>query len=290
MVRNKCITKTDSTKRELEAHGSISFPIAIYNEDLSIEKVGVHWHEELEFIVVTEGLLIVHIDTEEVTLNVGEAIFINSGHLHSAEGNSKLKSLVFHHSLVGPENSVFFQEIIFPFIDNEKLSYLIMNNKSAWQDEVIKKMMKAYDCILNESYDYQNEARFYITRALRLINENNKTTQIIKKHDEITYKRIKQVLHYIDDNLSEEITIDELSKLIAVSESVLLKSFKQTVGTSPINYVQKKRIDKARYLIITTDKKISDIASECGFNDMSYFAKQFKKLVGVNPKEYKKER
>ena len=55
-----------------------------------------------------------------------------------------------------------------------------------------------------------------------------------------------------------------------------------------MQYVIKKRIDRARYLIITTDKKISTIASECGFNDMSYFAKQFKRIVGISPKEYKK--
>lgn len=66
MVNYRCVTKTDSTKRELEAHGSILFPIACYDEDLSIEMVGVHWHEEIEFIIVTE----------EVKLNIGEAIFI----------------------------------------------------------------------------------------------------------------------------------------------------------------------------------------------------------------------
>ena len=56
MVNYRCVTKTDSTKRELEAHGSILFPIACYDEDLSIEMVGVHWHEEIEFIIVTEGV------------------------------------------------------------------------------------------------------------------------------------------------------------------------------------------------------------------------------------------
>ena len=57
-----------------------------------------------------------------------------------------------------------------------------------------------------------------------------------------------------------------------------------------MQYVLKKRIDRARYLIITTDKKISDIASECGFNDMSYFSKIFKRNFNVSPTEYKIER
>ena len=150
--------------------------------------------------------------------------------------------------------------------------------------------MKAYDVIYNESYDYENEARFHITRALRLLNENIKVNQKINSHDEIIYKRIKKVLRYIDDNLSEELNNDKLSELIAVSESVLLKSFKQTIGLSPMQYVLKQRIDRARYLIITTDKKISDIASECGFNDMSYFSKIFKRYFKVSPTEYKIER
>lgn len=290
MVKNKCVTRTDLTKRELEAHGSISFPIAIYDEDLTIEKVGVHWHDEFEFIIASDGVLILHIDTEEVRLNKGEAIFINSGHLHSAEGHGKLKSLVFHSSLIGDVNSIFFQEITCAFLDNEKFSFLILNGKSDWEKTVIENMMDAYCSIENESYDYENESRYHITRAMRIINENSKVAQKIRKHDEITYKRIKRVLRYIDDNLQDDITINELSQIFSASESVLLKSFKQTVGTSPIQYILKKRIEKARYLIITTDKKICDIAIECGFNDMSYFAKQFKKIVGTTPKEYKEER
>ena len=290
MVNSKCVTKTDSTKRELEAHGDILFPIACYDEDLSIEKVGVHWHEELEFIHVYEGKSKLHIDKTEVNLTAGSAIFINSGHLHSAAGNSKIKSLVFHHSLIGSENSIFYQEVIFPLLDNDKLSYLVLSDKEEWERNVTKNMMLAYDVIYNESYDYENEARFHITRALRLLNENIKVNQKINSHDEIIYKRIKKVLRYIDDNLSEELNNDKLSELIAVSESVLLKSFKQTIGLSPMQYVLKQRIDKARYLIITTDKKISDIANECGFNDMSYFSKTFKRYFKVSPTEYKIER
>ena len=290
MVNSKCVTKTDSTKRELEAHGDILFPIACYDEDLSIEKVGVHWHEELEFIHVYEGKSKLHIDKTEVNLTAGSAIFINSGHLHSAAGNSKIKSLVFHHSLIGSENSIFYQEVIFPLLDNDKLSYLVLSDKEEWERNVTKNMMLAYDVINTESYDYENEARFHITRALRQLNENIKINQKINSHDGITYNRIKKVLRYIDDNLSEELNNDKLSELIAVSESVLLKSFKQTIGLSPMQYVLKQRIDKARYLIITTDKKISDIANECGFNDMSYFSKTFKRYFKVSPTEYKIER
>lgn len=290
MVNYRCVTKTDSTKRELEAHGSILFPIACYDEDLSIEMVGVHWHEEIEFIIVTEGVLTLHIDTEEVKLNIGEAIFINSGHLHSASGNGKLNSLVFNYTLIGDENTIFFHEIVAPLLENDKLSYLILNSKANWQNVVIENMMSAYTLIRDEGYDYENEARYHITKALRIIAVNTKDIQKINKHDEVTYKRIKKVLRFIDDSLSDELNNEQLSKLINVSESILLKSFKKTVGASPMQYVIKKRIDRARYLIITTDKKISTIASECGFNDMSYFAKQFKRIVGISPKEYKKER
>ena len=71
------------------------------------------------------------------------------------------------------------------------------------------------------------------------------------------------------------------------SESVLLRSFKKTVGVSPMRYLINYRIEKAGVLLLSTTSKSCDIAIQCGFNDFSYFTKLFHKKKGKTPIEYR---
>lgn len=79
--------------RERVSHGNASFPLMIYEieTDLSFkERVGCHWHDEIEIMVVTKGQAQVHINNRNYSVKEGGIIFISSNHLHSITGNSNL--------------------------------------------------------------------------------------------------------------------------------------------------------------------------------------------------------
>jgi len=96
------------------------------------------------------------------------------------------------------------------------------------------------------------------------------------------------VLSYIDENYSNEITLEHLCTAAGgLSEQYLCRLFKSTVGQRPIEYILRKRIDIARAYLDKTDLAISDIAEKCGFHNTSYFYRNFKKFTGTSPLTYR---
>ena len=102
-------------------------------------------------------------------------------------------------------------------------------------------------------------------------------------------QRMKNMLQYIDENYSENITINEIAGSVSLSVSECLRCFHSTIGTTPIQYLKAFRIKKAAELLTNTNMKIVDIGIICGFQDMSYFAKTFRNIYGCTPSKYREK-
>lgn len=92
---------------------------------------------------------------------------------------------------------------------------------------------------------------------------------------------------YIDENYERGITVSEISRYIGVSMSYLSRIFKDETGNTIINYINEKKIQKAKEYLGGTDMKIYEIAEKLGFENTTYFSYFFKKYTGISPKEYK---
>lgn len=97
-----------------------------------------------------------------------------------------------------------------------------------------------------------------------------------------------QIEQYIDEHLNEKITVDELCKKFHVARHILYAIFKTDFNDQIQNYILKKRFHKAKNLLVTTQKPIHEIATECGFTDYNYFIQFFKKKTGIPPLQYRK--
>ena len=73
-----------------------------------------------------------------------------------------------------------------------------------------------------------------------------------------------------------------------MAPSTLLPVFKKVTGYSPIDYLLHVRLAKAGELLLKTSIPVSEIASDCGFNDSNYFSRQFRKTYGLSPRDYRK--
>ena len=95
------------------------------------------------------------------------------------------------------------------------------------------------------------------------------------------------MLQYIQTHYAEEIRTEDIADSASISVSECLRCFKNTIHTTPIQYTIKYRVQKAAELLKTTNLNITEIGTRCGFVDMSYFTRVFKRIHGYTPKKYR---
>lgn len=128
----------------------------------------------------------------------------------------------------------------------------------------------------NEGYSLQNDM---IRKYCLLVKNNslNSYSQLVQK-----------VLTRVDTDLTVDLSLKAHANLLNTNPSYLSTLFKKEVGMTLTDYVTKKRIEHAIFLLNTTQMQVQTIAEHCGIQDVNYFTKTFKKLVGMTPKEYRK--
>lgn len=99
---------------------------------------------------------------------------------------------------------------------------------------------------------------------------------------------IRRAVDYINDNQSEQLTVNDLADLLTVSRSYLSSRFSSEMGLTLSQYLNNQKMNQARQLLVATDLKIAQIASAIGFRDAYYFSRFFKTQEGITPSEYRK--
>ena len=103
-------------------------------------------------------------------------------------------------------------------------------------------------------------------------------------------KECAQVKRYLDSNYGEDINLDQLAALSHLNKYYLSHEFTRYYGISPINYLNRRRIEVCKNLLENTDHDISDIAHLAGFSSQSYLAQSFRKSCGMTAMEYRRSR
>ncbi|MDD3184767.1 MAG: AraC family transcriptional regulator [Anaerostipes sp.] len=287
-----CNIKLDNEGKEIVQHKSAMFPISFYDDNLHIDKVPWHWHDDFELLIVTEGSILVKTGIREFKLQEGEGCFINSEILHTVlpldKDCAKLHSLVYHPRLVGgSRDQIIWHKYIQPIIDNNSIDSVVFHISKEWNQHIINQIDSIWHILLEEVPGYEIKVRNELSDILFMIHNHcpGELKQISQK-DLRNTNRVKKMLEYIQNNYMKKIIVADLARCSAISESECLRCFKEIIGIPPIQYVKEFRIQKATELLKTTNMKVSDVGFACGFQDMSYFAKTFEKLVGCTPSKY----
>jgi len=94
---------------------------------------------------------------------------------------------------------------------------------------------------------------------------------------------LQRVLRYVDEHLGEHLTLDELARLAGVSRFHFARQFRVSTGESPMEYLRRKRIDRAKIILLTEDAIVAEVACRLGFADQSHFTRTFRRMVGTSP-------
>lgn len=293
MALSECSVSTDPRGKELKEHGSSLFPIACYNDDLGVNPVPWHWHDELEAVVMECGDAVLGADGQEYPVHQGDGFFIRSGVLHSVRnaGDSpcRLHSIVFHPRLVGGSaESIFWQKYISPLLSGSSADYVCFRLGTDWEALAIAAIEEAWHACASECDGYEFQVREALSRLMFLLSGHRFSKQ--KPPSEKTLRsgaRIKTMLQYIQEHYDGKLTIGDIAKSASISESECLRCFQSMIGTSPIHYLREYRVQKAAELLRGGEQKIADVAARCGFQEMSYFSRVFREMKGCLPSEYR---
>lgn len=285
---------TNPQGRELIDHGTTPFPVAFYYDDMTEDPVAWHWHDELEVVVVESGTAIVAAGTEKYMVTAGNGFFVNTGVLHSAwdvdTTHCMFHSVVFHPRLVGGSmDSIFWQDYVQPVLSNAMLKSIFFDASISWNQDALDAIECAWLNMAKKPAGYEFEVRHALSRLIYLLATHHPPMQNRPSEKALRNgERIKAMLQYIQEHYFEELNTAQIAESAMISESECLRCFRSTIGTTPIQYVKQFRIQKAAELLLTTDLKVIEIGSRCGFQEMSYFAKTFRELRGYTPTQYRK--
>ncbi len=99
--------------------------------------------------------------------------------------------------------------------------------------------------------------------------------------------RLHYVLHYIHEHLTDKIAVDKLSRRAYMSRNLFFSWFKEQFGITPLEYINRERIKLAKQLLADKNNSITAVSLQCGFSDVNYFVRLFKKTEGITPGTYK---
>jgi AraC family transcriptional regulator len=114
------------------------------------------------------------------------------------------------------------------------------------------------------------------------------TRAIYESKQGLTYAKLRRVQEYIEENLTRPITLGEMAGVVHMSVFHFIRSFKHATGYTPVRYVLKRRVEKAKRMLTVTDMQVGAVGFACGFNNQSHFTSTFKKLTGMTPAEWRR--
>jgi AraC-like DNA-binding protein len=118
--------------------------------------------------------------------------------------------------------------------------------------------------------------------------QENKTAHFFPNKESMENHLISQMIHSIEDNLYNNITVEELCSEMNYSRAYLSKIFKATTGFTILEYILNRKIMQAKKLIKENDFNFSQISDKLSFDNPHYFTRVFKRISGMTPSEYKK--
>lgn len=277
---------------EQRERGNFSFPVEYHYVTNHHPRYNMpyHWHIQYEIIRVLQGKIVITVDENEYTVNQGEILFIPDGAVHGGKAfleNTIYECIVFDKKLF--ETDIGESGMLQKFFDHQ----ILINKHYTNEHSLIKELI----WLTFRTLKYRYEGFEYIVKGallafFGLVLKNKlytvSLTNFVNNNQRNIYK-LKKVFHLIETSYNKPLTLEELASTADLSPKYFCRFFQSMTNKSPISYLNYYRIECACIKLISDPEiSITDIAYDCGFNDLSYFIKTFRKYKGTTPNKYLK--
>lgn len=249
-----------------------------------------HYHRELELLLVNEGILDVYIDDDYMRLHAGDIAMIGVKQLHRDRSlGGALNYIVLQFDL-----EQFFDHSTMPYMrffsetknPLSRANYIFRENDTARLEaaECIRSVLKE---VTAKQIGYEMAVNMLIKQFLLLLLRND-PSKVLAESEDFDRVRLRSVLDFVEDHLSERIQVEEVCKLANMSYYYFVKFFKKAIGLSFTEYVNYRKIKWAERILLTKDLSVSEVGDRIGMPNMAHFYKMFKKYNDCSPKQFQK--
>ncbi len=288
----------DALERETTQHGTPDFPLAAYTTTISRNVLGFvnwHWHDELQLCLVRDGLVEFRVRDARVVLEPGQGIFVNSRELHSArdlEGaHSTYWCLDFAPELIlHPGESLVDKVYVLPYVAHPAFPHVALDGSAAWHGAALGALADACHVATGERPDRLQVVVDLLQVWHALYAEVFSQGGAQGGGRSRSWGTAFEVVRYLEANYTRDLRLRDVARDLGRSESTITRAFRQSMGTSPTEYLLDYRIQQAERLLAGTDLPVGEVAMRTGFSSASYFDLRFRERTGVTPTAFRRTR
>ncbi len=284
---------------EKEDCGTLAYPVNARYLDLHksyMNWIRWHWHEEMEILIVDQGVAEISTDDGTHLIKPGQGLIINQNVMHCIHAQDKkrctFRSLVFHPDFIFGHKTDYLQtQYLLPIQNYQLFKTFFLDASTPWHERMLQTTNEIIEANMTKSFGYEIATKGHLchfwTELIRQLPETDTLTSSRPSQDE---QRVKEAMLFIRTHHSEPLTLDEIADSIHVSKSECCRCFSRTLQMSPFEYLMKYRIyESAKKLMdpVHESDSIADVALSVGFNNTSYFNRLFKKFLGCTPTYYR---
>lgn len=293
--------------QETKTHGNPDFPFNIYPCSIPLDFAAVpdHWHTDMEIIYIKKGSGLISVDLNPYPVEKGDIVCVAPGQLHRIEQDGN--------ALMEYENIIFQLQMLMSSmqdISNEQfLSPLLLGRLhlpvllAAPQNPNCEAVLPCGNVpdLYARAARCLDEIDAFSRRgdALSVLGIKGKLFEFLylllsasvhpdkSRHNSRSLEQMKRILTHVKEHYQECLSIEDMAKASGFSGSHFMKFFKQHMGISFTAYLNDYRLTMAARMLSASSDTIAAIAIENGFDNLSYFNRQFKKKFGMTPSRYK---
>ena len=321
--------QNSSLLRETTPHGNALFPFMLYDmvsNPAFEERIGCHWHEEIEFLVITRGEGCVQLNGKSYPVKENDICLIPSNRLHlltcPAEQPLDFFAIVFHPGFLRSLSRDTIQKrYLEPFLSSAADCFLLHTDAArhqnslhtdvtpqqnllhtdnapqqsfltpytSWEQSLLHCLNQIRQAFHAKKYAYELFIKIRLLEAFHLL-----ATHILPSADpaadssEHHIVLAKSMMEYLRANYDREITLSQLEEAFCLSGGHICRLFKTMTHMTPFAYLNYYRIQQSAEFLENSDDEISFIATKCGFNNISYYNRIFQKYMHMTPSAFRK--
>ncbi len=285
----------DSARRELEKHGTETFPMTVNHDDLwSFEgkNVPIHWHNDLEINLIREGEAVFQVYQKSYRVRTGEGFLLNRNvpHSCSSPGNEHVRYstiLVRPDFLYGDFGSDVERKCFQPFLQNSAIPCIYLAGFDENGKEILQKLNQVEEAFDRKRFCYELKIKGLLCEAFAMIlyGHRQELTKFVPANLQ-ELERLEKMLNYLNMHFTEVISLQDLADQVHLSREVCCRLFKKMTGKTITGYLEEYRVNKSFSLVQSGQYSMTQITEMVGFSNPSRFASAFRKRFGCNPGEY----